>query len=169
MRYLVSQHDGERVVTRCHWEQSFVNHNLSTRHAEGVYAIILHQVEFPGVVLQVVGISIFLEIGFHSSRQSLAHSHHLRRLRGIGRFLGRSHILGIFLVRQTQHLRIRNRDAVCSTGQRNGLCGATGSQHQSCHRSQRPNSHSLLFHHNMLFTLYNSIYLPFQAVHLVLH
>ena len=82
------------------------NHNFSARHAEGIHTVVLNEVEFPGIVLQIIGVSVLLEISFHGSSQSLSYSYHLSSLRCIGRFLRRSHVLGIFLIRQAQHLCI---------------------------------------------------------------
>ena len=103
---LMSQYDGERIIAGSHREQAFIYHNLSARHAEGIHTVVLNEVEFPGIVLQIIGVSVLLEISFHGSSQSLSYSYHLRSLRCIGRFLCRSHVLGIFLIRQAQHLCI---------------------------------------------------------------
>ena len=50
---LMAQDNGKRSLVLGDGQQPLEDHNLSTGHAEGIYLIVLHQVELPAVLLGI--------------------------------------------------------------------------------------------------------------------
>ena len=51
MGNLMAEDDGEGRLVLCDGQESFVNDNLTTRHAEGIDGVVLNKIEFPVEVL----------------------------------------------------------------------------------------------------------------------
>ena len=115
MCYLMPENNGQAGLVLGIGQQTLINHNLATRHTESIGTLVLHQVKLPGIVFQVVGKPILLQVTLHCSSQFFTHSLYHCSMLHIGRLLGCRHIFGIFLVGKAKHLLIRNRDAMCAT------------------------------------------------------
>ena len=134
MGYLMTEHDGQRSLVPGHWQQAFVDHNLSAGHAERIDALVLDKVELPAELLDLVAETVVVQIGGHGVGQSLPYPlHHFGVLR-VGRLLGRSHVLGILLTAQREHLLVAHQQRLLTPRDGHGARGSTAGKHDSCHQ-----------------------------------
>ena len=131
----VSKHDGQRSLILRDGQQSLVDNNLSARHTECVHVLILHQIELPLIVLNLVGIAIVHQIGLHGIGQLLTYALYHSGVRCVGRLLCRLHVLRILRSAERQHFRVADHQALLASRQGYGARGATCREQHSCHHS----------------------------------
>ena len=137
------QHNGQRCLVLRDGQQTFVDHNLTARHTEGINLLVLHQIELPLILCHLAGQSVCIQIGDHRIGQILPYPLDHSRIGGIRRGLGRLHILSILLIRQAQHLLVRNQQRSLSTRDRHCRRRTTAHQNGSYQGQQYD---SYLFH-----------------------
>ena len=131
MGYLVTYDNGERRLVLGDRQQSLIDHNLASGHAEGVDALVLDEIKLPLVVRHFGCQSVLLQIANHGIGDVLPHTLHHGGVGGIGGGLCRLHILLILLVAETQHLLVADEDVLLASG--DGDCGRCATACQDCH------------------------------------
>ena len=63
--YLMAQDDGQASLILGIWQQPLIDHDLASRHTEGIGALILHQIKLPAIVLHIGSKAILLEVSLH--------------------------------------------------------------------------------------------------------
>ena len=104
MGNLMTEHDSKGCFVLGHGEQAFVHDDLTARHTERVYVLVLDKVELPIEVLALRGHPVVLQVSLHRIRQACPYPSHHGRIRSIGGRLGRLHVFRILLVAQAQDL-----------------------------------------------------------------
>ena len=113
---LVAEDDSQGRLVLRHRKETGVDDNLSAGHAEGVDLIVLHKVELPLEVVDLVGIAVILQVVLYGVSQPLTHALDHSRLSGVGGELCRRHIFSVLLVGECENLTVADRQAVLAAG-----------------------------------------------------
>ena len=135
---LMSQHDGQRGLILSDGQDALIHTNQSARHTPCVHLLVLHEVELPFVILEIVLQSGSSQVAGDGIGQILPHPLHHRRIGGIGRQFGSLHKVLILLSGEAEDITVAHHQTLLAP--RNGHCvGRSAADEYSCDQSHKNN------------------------------
>ena len=133
MGNLMPQYNGQRGLILGDRQDALIDTDQSTRHTPGIHLIVLHEIELPLVVLQIVLQTCRGQIVGDGIGQVLAYPFYHRRIGGIRREFGTLHEILILLSGEAEDITIAHHQTLLTPC--NGHCvGRTAADEHCSHQ-----------------------------------